>query len=1026
MSQKSTEIEGKDTIISSRYSPLNPKGPLPPGVTARVVRNAYKTIPIRPRLVLSLAKIPIKLSSPNVTLREALDSPDVRDRLEKLNYKNKSLAFHQLLYDATIISKVGRGLNKRLINPSIDIDEQGLSFLNTTRFNVSLITEMGGFDTNIDNLEPGSTEEALALFALAFALLQPKDADKIIRPVLELGYGFITFFGVAGETYPINYDEYQAPDKEEDILLPLETSIIERIETQTPPKAISSVTSSNDAIPATKSTYRTDKETKLTEDVDEPIFELNEDKYIEIDGEPDIVCTEIGKREAEYREAQARLENARKKRIYLGTVSELDSKAIMKAMELEETSVKSLHNLETMLIDETKQSTSKATSLLDRYVNGVEFEKPPEQEGNKIAIWLDRWTSRMANIEELLKDLDRKEALLKTLLPDKRIEPKKASLPTTLEEIHRLMEELNSEIDKAINEALDWNGEVEKLRSLLMDCIKPVRSSSLLKVKAKSVYALIHLACYDQRFEALLPLLFRFLGEIEDLQDEDQKRFCIFIEETLQLTAMHRNDELYQEITSFLPISMLQNLLRRGTNVLARHLILSTFQQSIVRQDPIFFNEIWSCSGWFERQESVGGRLSRIFDALNRVYMQQGSIHAVVSVLKDSEKKWETDEVNESQRYQESEDLSTRLESPSGMTGNFGRVRWLATNMFFKPIANKVRQRRYHDVNVAILELEQDLRKGEMEKKIFQQLGELAERSLRTDHKESLKRYLESHLSAIREWLEKEKQVKTKDILVKESYTEEDARKLVNKFMDEKASSQISQEVGTVNWIESYVRQLINTIRSREIPEAPFAFFGILPSIENLFSDKGSSPTAAIADIIKAKVADGESLNEFSYYDWHIDMARSPILGRLWLCYLEGSYSWKDILQEGIAVLLLNNIPSSIEGLNSFLEYGRPEAVLEAERLYDYQEVDGITEVVQKAKDLKRKKEKISQQLNEMSHKLNVFPRVELKVKDNLKLDEIELNLLMAMDLLDSFQLEKAEQIVNKLKLCSRRKNEEN
>ena len=667
-------------------------------------------------------------------------------------------------------------------------------------------------------------------------------------------------------------------------------------------------------------------------------------------------------------------------------------------------------------MDKAIQYPSKITSLLDRYVNGIEFETPPDHEGIAIAIWLDRWTSQVAKFEELLKDLNRKESLLKTLLPDRRIKPKEASVPTTLEEIHHHLECFDEEINQSINEARDWHGEVKKLQSLLLDCVNPDRSSSLLKVEAESVYALINLASYDQQFEALLPLLFRLLGEIEDLKDGDQKRFYIFIEETLQLAARHRDDELYQDITSFLPPTILQNLLCRSTKVLARHIIMSTFKESIVRQHPIFFNEIWSYSGWFERQETVGIRLSRIFDSLNRVYMQQGSIHAIVSVLKDSEKKWDTDGFIESIRYQESEDLATRLESLSGMTGIFGRIRVLATNMFFKPIANKIRQRHYLDVKIRILELDQDLRKGEMEKQIFQQIGELAERHLRGDHRESLKRFLESQLSAIQEWLEKERQVNQKDISVKESESEEEARKLVNNFMDEPDSPQVSQEIGTINWLESHVRQLIKAIRSREIPEAPFAFFGDLPPIEKLFPAQGFQQTKGIADVIQDKVTYSGEQSKLGYDEWHVGMTRTPIFGRLWLCYLDGNYTWADLLQEGIAMLLLNHMPSPVDALTSFLKCGRPDAVLEAVRFSDYQEVDGISELVQKANDLNRTKEKISQKLDEASHQLNVFPRDKLKVKDSLKLDNIELELLTAMEFFDSNQLEKAEQKVNELR----------
>jgi hypothetical protein len=40
-----------------------------------------------------------------------------------------------------------------------------------------------------------STEEALAQFALAFALLQPEEAYEILRPLLLMGPSYQSFFG---------------------------------------------------------------------------------------------------------------------------------------------------------------------------------------------------------------------------------------------------------------------------------------------------------------------------------------------------------------------------------------------------------------------------------------------------------------------------------------------------------------------------------------------------------------------------------------------------------------------------------------------------------------------------------------------------------------------------------------------------------------------------------------------------------------------------------------------------------------
>ena len=253
----------QDIVVSSMYAPLNRKGPLPPGVTVRVVRDAYKTIPIRARMVLSFAKIPNRLSSPNVALREALDLPDVREDLAKLTYKDKSLAFHQLLYDATRFSRVGKGLHKRLISPSIDVNESGLLFLNPTRFNVLLATEMRGFDSNINHLEQGSTEEALAFFTLSFGLLQPEDADDIVQAVLEYGYGFMIFFGVADETCLTEYDADKSLGAGEDHSLIIhshaESPITDKMKSQvTYPESIPTAIE-HDSEPETKSLIQTDK-----------------------------------------------------------------------------------------------------------------------------------------------------------------------------------------------------------------------------------------------------------------------------------------------------------------------------------------------------------------------------------------------------------------------------------------------------------------------------------------------------------------------------------------------------------------------------------------------------------------------------------------------------------------------------------------------------------------------------------------------------------------------------------------------
>ena len=70
-------------------------------------------------------------------------------------------------------------------------------FLDPVRFRDLLAAERASLQDQPQSVELSSEEELLALFALAFALLQPRQAYEILEPLLRLGLPYQNFFGAA-------------------------------------------------------------------------------------------------------------------------------------------------------------------------------------------------------------------------------------------------------------------------------------------------------------------------------------------------------------------------------------------------------------------------------------------------------------------------------------------------------------------------------------------------------------------------------------------------------------------------------------------------------------------------------------------------------------------------------------------------------------------------------------------------------------------------------------------------------------
>jgi hypothetical protein len=105
-----------------------------------------------------------------------------------------TFALSQVLYLYLRKSPHATGIYERLIQPA-EYEDQGKTFLDAKHFACRLEAEKREVGEVKDPLALRSPEEALAQFALAFALLQPQEAYEILHPLFLMGPSYQDFFG---------------------------------------------------------------------------------------------------------------------------------------------------------------------------------------------------------------------------------------------------------------------------------------------------------------------------------------------------------------------------------------------------------------------------------------------------------------------------------------------------------------------------------------------------------------------------------------------------------------------------------------------------------------------------------------------------------------------------------------------------------------------------------------------------------------------------------------------------------------
>ncbi|NPC46772.1 AAA family ATPase [Corallococcus exiguus] len=193
-----TEVATHPQLLSD-YAPLNPDGALPPAVDKELVRRVYEKVGLS--LLANLTgpdrQAPSPRSPAYIVLRNRLNLPGFRQHLRQTSVPTshkgeKVCGFELNLYFHLCLK--ARGVYGQSIKPAESL-RNGIPYLDPKEF-ARLVKRHCRPLRTTGALKAYSDKEYLALFVLAFGLLQPEDAPALVRPLLSLGAGFHEFFKV--------------------------------------------------------------------------------------------------------------------------------------------------------------------------------------------------------------------------------------------------------------------------------------------------------------------------------------------------------------------------------------------------------------------------------------------------------------------------------------------------------------------------------------------------------------------------------------------------------------------------------------------------------------------------------------------------------------------------------------------------------------------------------------------------------------------------------------------------------------
>ena len=728
----------------SPFAPFRPEGPLPPGLKLEIVSSSYKSCGLRPKTVLRTMGIRTSTEPPRRKLRFALDDPEAR----RGNANRPS--FHQALYTYLTNQAKYADVFSRLIEPCLDRKNDAL-FLDADKFKATMSREEHDPVNESPDVAAGSLQEALALFVLAFGLLEPDQAHEIADPLLKSGFCFRRFFGVDSEGAVRS-------EKQRETL-------------PHPPKAGSDVSSATD-----------------NSAISTPVHSTR------------------GPLHCELMELRRGLEVVRAKRIHFGQMDLLDESGFDEAYREETGSIVALKEFEQRIEHDLSETIHKLESRISDHLTSLTVSWPT-QDPLEQADWLDTYRKRISAAMLLLDQMDDHNATRVVL---QSIQDDFSGPALAIENVLELIKHVSDCVELSRHAAEELDTQLGLLRRRLADCDSVRQAQSLKDLSASEACLLVNWALSDEDAEPLLPLFFRLTAECtrSDLTLEVSSKLLLT---ALNRCSEAGEDDSYQEQLSFVPTKALQELLRIGSDDLVRHIILITFRESLSRGVPHFLTEIWPYfARWRDAESCVGQQVQRLVVILEAVYQSSESMHSVSRVLANclasDSSDLRFDDISFTK--QSTRDLATSLESTGNVEGIYRRLRNEVCTRYLKPIATNVRARRLIEVRRDFTSLRRELLDDHISDKVVARLED--KRGLHAGHKRSLKRYLQGKLTEIEGWMTEQETLEKRDDSPDADdnlrrFTHELARLAQKLYSEENESA----EVGSPIWLEYKVRQVI-------------------------------------------------------------------------------------------------------------------------------------------------------------------------------------------------------------------------
>ena len=463
------------------YAPLDPCSALPPGLDERVVANAYKATGVWPKRVLTELGIRKYGGTAAIRLRKALDDPDARARLCGPSGKVRPL--HQAIYQLLISQPGYRPVYKRIVEPSeIVVDEPGrapFTELNPAEFEARVAADQLDCSWREREIESHTEEEGLALFALAYGLLQPADARSIMAPIIALGTSFRAFFGVTNTPLASEVEESEQVSSTGTLEPPAVSRVVESDQAPSNPEPPigSGVEESDQAL----STGTPDDTT-----IQQPGATPEEQVPHHVGSYEDTRGPSKRQKARPYRglhtqalaKSLRKLQTRREARKALGMAEVFDDSAFRAARDLEVAALAYTKEVERSLRDQWEARTQDYVAITQEYGIQLDVEACPKA-SEEIAESLDGLESEGAELLRLVAALKQNSATARALgvpvleVPERR--DVRVDLRGALESIEKQL----LTTAEALLRAERWKAARRGLEERLRDCASASPASSL-------------------------------------------------------------------------------------------------------------------------------------------------------------------------------------------------------------------------------------------------------------------------------------------------------------------------------------------------------------------------------------------------------------------------------------------------------------------------------------------------------------------------------------------------------------------